>query len=123
MPLLLLGKTCLVTGASSGIGRAIAQVLAEEGAAVVITGRNETALRELQQQQQQEGIVGYVVADLTQPGECQRVVDEAVQLLVPAHGWCDPHQCRECSGCVARWRRRKHVRYGLFYPIMSSICT
>ena len=76
-------KTCIVTGASSGIGRGICQVLAREGAAVIGTGRNEAALQELKAS---KVLVGYVVADLTQPGECQRVVQEAVQLLLPHHG-------------------------------------
>jgi NAD(P)-dependent dehydrogenase (short-subunit alcohol dehydrogenase family) len=35
------GKTALVTGATSGIGRAVAQRLASEGAQVIITGRDQ----------------------------------------------------------------------------------
>jgi len=41
----LAGRTALVTGASQGIGKASAQALAEDGAAVVITGRREDALK------------------------------------------------------------------------------
>lgn len=41
----LQGKTILVTGASSGIGRAIAIACAEAGAAVVLNGRNQERLR------------------------------------------------------------------------------
>lgn len=39
------GKTAIVTGASSGIGRAYARALAEAGAHVVLVGRNEERLR------------------------------------------------------------------------------
>lgn len=42
----LTGKTILVTGASSGIGRATAVVCSEMGARLVITGRNEERLQE-----------------------------------------------------------------------------
>lgn len=80
---MLQDKTCIVTGASSGIGRGVCQVLSREGCAVIGTGRNEQALQELQAS---KVLVGYVVADLTQPGECQRVVEEAVRLLLPHHG-------------------------------------
>ena len=40
----LAGRTALVTGASRGIGRAIAHAYAREGARVVVTGRDEAAL-------------------------------------------------------------------------------
>jgi NAD(P)-dependent dehydrogenase (short-subunit alcohol dehydrogenase family) len=44
-PFSLTGKTILVTGASSGIGRAIAIDCSKMGAAIVITGRNEERLK------------------------------------------------------------------------------
>ena len=42
------GKTALVTGASAGFGKAIAEALAKEGCRLIITGRREDRLRELQ---------------------------------------------------------------------------
>lgn len=47
MDLYLKGKTAVVTGASQGIGRAVAKELALEGVKVFVTGRNEDLLREL----------------------------------------------------------------------------
>jgi len=47
MDLQLAGRTALVTGASSGIGRAIARALAREGARVAITGRRRANLEAL----------------------------------------------------------------------------
>ncbi len=41
------GKIAIVTGASSGIGRAAALLFAREGAKVVVTARNGNALAEL----------------------------------------------------------------------------
>jgi len=43
---LLTGKTALITGASSGIGRAIALLFAEHGARLIITGRDAARLAE-----------------------------------------------------------------------------
>ena len=45
-PFTLTGKTILVTGASSGIGRGIAIACSKMGAKVLITGRNESRLNE-----------------------------------------------------------------------------
>jgi len=41
---------CLVTGASSGIGKATCQVLSEQGAQVIGVGRNQEALKTLKNQ-------------------------------------------------------------------------
>ena len=51
----LQGKRALVTGATSGIGRASAAALAREGAEVIATGRREFALQTLAEQCQKEG--------------------------------------------------------------------
>lgn len=75
---MLEGSKCLVTGASSGIGRATAEVLTGYGADVVGTGRNEDVLSELKKQGY---IKEYVLADLTDEGSCKRVVEEAVTAL------------------------------------------
>jgi 3-oxoacyl-[acyl-carrier protein] reductase len=47
MDLGLQGKIALVTGASSGIGRETASLLAAEGAQTIVVGRRETLLNEL----------------------------------------------------------------------------
>ena len=49
-PVSLQGRTVMVTGASSGIGRGCAIVAAERGARVVLVGRSEERLRETQSQ-------------------------------------------------------------------------
>lgn len=47
MEQLLVGKTALITGATSGIGKEIALRFAREGAAVIVTGRREDRLAQL----------------------------------------------------------------------------
>ena len=69
---------CLVTGASSGIGKATCQVLTSYGAKVVGTARSQEALQALQDE---GSIAHHIVADVTQEGECDRVVRTAAQLL------------------------------------------
>jgi NAD(P)-dependent dehydrogenase (short-subunit alcohol dehydrogenase family) len=61
---MLTGKTCLVTGASSGIGRQAAVIISRYGAAVHITGRNAGRLDETFRMLEGTGHV-QVVADLT----------------------------------------------------------
>ena len=46
MELGLAGKVALVTGSSRGIGRGIAVALAQEGCDLVLTGTDETALKD-----------------------------------------------------------------------------
>ncbi|KNC84888.1 hypothetical protein SARC_02898 [Sphaeroforma arctica JP610] len=75
---MLSSKLILVTGASSGIGRSVAQVLTREGAKVVATGRNVAALNELKSS---GGCYDFVVADLAEAGECERVVTSAAETL------------------------------------------
>jgi NAD(P)-dependent dehydrogenase (short-subunit alcohol dehydrogenase family) len=67
------GKTILVAGGYSAIGRAAAERLASEGAAVVLTGRNEDKLRETLASLPGSGHE-IVVADAASPDQLQAVV-------------------------------------------------
>ncbi len=71
------GKVALVTGASSGIGRALARTMAASGAKVVLVGRSADRLDEVQSEMAgAETLV--VAADLTRPDDVARVVDAAL---------------------------------------------
>ena len=74
-PFTLEGKTILVTGASSGIGKATALECAKMGAKLVITGRNEARLNEVYNSLEGEGHI-QIIADLSNDEDVQRLVDE-----------------------------------------------
>ena len=75
----LLGKTILVTGASSGIGRAIAIACAQAGASVVLNGRNIARLNETLSQMSGEGHI-VLPADLTDSKQRQALVEQVPEL-------------------------------------------
>jgi NAD(P)-dependent dehydrogenase (short-subunit alcohol dehydrogenase family) len=73
------GKVAVVTGASSGIGRACMELFGREGAKVVGTARREAVLQEVLGGIQSAGGEGIVVpGDLEDPSMQERVVSEAV---------------------------------------------
>lgn len=74
-PFSLEGKTILVTGASSGIGKATALECAKMGAHVVITGRNENRLNEVFCSLEGDGHV-QILADLSNEEDLLRLVNE-----------------------------------------------
>ena len=75
----LTGRTALVTGASRGIGRALALGLARAGADVALSARDEAALAEVAAEVQQTGRRAVVLpADVTDPEACRQLVADAV---------------------------------------------
>ena len=85
------GKTILVTGASSGIGRAAAQRLAARGANLVLSGRDEKRLDDCKASLQQGSHVSHA-GDLVQAGSIAALVDCCPQLdgVVHAAGVAQP---------------------------------
>ncbi len=82
----LQGKVALVTGGSSGIGRATARLLAREGAAVSVVDVDpeggEATVREIRSE---GGRALYERADVTRAADCQRAVDRTVRELGGLH--------------------------------------
>jgi 3-oxoacyl-[acyl-carrier protein] reductase len=73
MDLGLQGKTALVTGASRGIGRAIALTLASEGMSVMMVARDDARLREVRDQiRDSSGRADYLAVDLRTSGSDER---------------------------------------------------
>lgn len=94
MDLGLTGNVALVTGASRGIGKGIAEELAKEGANISICARGKEDLDKAAEELQGHGVeVLAIPADVTVPDDVQRVVDETrqrfggIDILVNNAGW------------------------------------
>jgi NAD(P)-dependent dehydrogenase (short-subunit alcohol dehydrogenase family) len=73
-------KVVIITGSSRGIGRATAVACAEEGAVLVLNGRNRGKLEETRLLLQQKGCsVLAVPGDVTSPEESKNIVDQTVK--------------------------------------------
>jgi ribitol 2-dehydrogenase len=71
----LAGKVAIVTGASSGIGRAAASLFAARGVKQVLTARSADKLAALAKQLDSDTLV--VAADMTKPDDVARIVERA----------------------------------------------
>ena len=76
MDLGLQGKRCVVTGGSRGIGRATAELLAAEGARLLLVGRDRDGLAEVAPRDAE-----IVAADVTKPDSGERIVSACVERL------------------------------------------
>jgi short-subunit dehydrogenase len=59
------GRICMLTGATGGIGKALAQVLADNGVRLLLSGRDRSALASLQQTLPHGSVVGLLPGDMT----------------------------------------------------------
>lgn len=76
----LLTKVLLVTGATSGIGKATALRFAQAGASIAAVGRNQEALLELQDQVENAGTeLLPIPADLSHEGETESVIAKTLE--------------------------------------------
>ncbi len=91
----LSGRKALLTGATGGLGRAIAQALAERGARLMLSARNREALEAMAAELPGQGH-SVLPADLAEPDAAERLAVEAAgaEILIanaglPAAGWLD----------------------------------
>src|SRR5919204_2330058 len=84
----LAGKSCVVTGASRGLGRAIALAFAEQGADVVLAARTTGDLAQLAAEVEAKGRRAVVrPVDVTDVGQLRALADEAVARLGKLDVW------------------------------------
>lgn len=93
----LTGKTAMVTGASQGIGLATAELLAMQGANVLITARNQQRIEQLATDLKEQGYsADAITCDVTNYSNLQSTVDYCVNhfgtldILVNNAGTIDP---------------------------------
>lgn len=76
----LKGKVAIVTGSTSGMGRATAELFAREGAKVVVTGRNEERAKEVVDKIRAEGNEAiYIIVDMLNTEDLKKIVDKTIE--------------------------------------------
>jgi len=77
----LAGKAVLITGGTTGLGRAMAERFLDEGASVVITGRDASLGSETETALGSRGAIRFLRADAADPDQARASVDETVAML------------------------------------------
>ena len=81
------GKVAIVTGSTSGMGRSTAKVFAEEGAKVVVTGRNEERANAVVDDIKAAGGEAFaVIADMANPEDIKKIFDETIEKYAKKNG-------------------------------------
>lgn len=80
MDLEIKGRLALVTGSTMGIGRAVAEALAAEGARVIVNGRNEATVKDAVSALSRHGAAHGIAADLATAAGARKVLDAAARI-------------------------------------------
>ncbi len=125
MDLGLRNKVALVTGASRGLGRAMAHALADEGMHVSVCARTKDTLNEAVAALTKTGSAMGFVGDVTKPDEAQRWVEETlkkfggIDVLVNNAGAAHPGALAELS--ESAWQAEFDLN--LFAPVrLARLC-
>lgn len=121
---MLNGKIALITGASSGIGRATAVAMARNGARVSLVSRNLQDLSQLVREIDSAGIHAIALpADITIEEDCRRVVAETVRtfdgldILVNSAGIIATGTIENTS--FATWRQMMDINLDAVFRLMQ----
>ncbi len=118
------GKVVLVTGATSGIGHAVAVRLGQAAAQVVALGRDQSKLREVKGELEQAGADALTIAaDVTDETQVRRALDEAIDkfgrlnVLVNAAGHISTGTIEDTS--VDAWDSMMNVNLRAVFQLMQ----
>ena len=75
----LAGKVAVITGGGSGVGKAVALLFLQEGAKVVIAGRDPAKLAVVAAEANAGGNLRTVPTDVTSPAQCQTLIQTATE--------------------------------------------
>ncbi len=75
----LVGKTALITGSTRGLGRTMAEWLAREGATIIVSGRESTAVEASAVAMRALGVTSFgIVADLSRIEAAHQLAEETL---------------------------------------------
>jgi short-subunit dehydrogenase len=123
----LSGRRALLTGATGGLGRAIAQALAERGAQLTLSARSAEALQALAAELPGDGHRA-LPADLAEPGAAERLAAEAAdtEVLVanaglPGAGWLADFSAEEVKrGLRVNLEAPMLIARALYPPMLEA---
>lgn len=117
----LTGQRALVTGATSGIGKAIALELASAGADVIVHGRRADAATEVVRQIAAHKVQGHILlADLHSPDESKKLVNTA-WAAGPVHIWINNAGADTLTGEAARWPFERKLKELLDVDVTATM--
>ncbi len=118
------GKVAVVTGASSGIGRATAKALAADGAKVLAVARSISRLESLKEEcRSAAGQTEILAGDVTKEADRERLIDTALQrfggvdILVQAAGIIANGTIENTT--VARWNEMMDINLNSVFRLMQ----
>jgi 2-amino-4-hydroxy-6-hydroxymethyldihydropteridine diphosphokinase len=119
----LAGLRALVTGSTSGIGRAIALELAAGGADVVVHGRRSgQAAEAVAEQVRQSGVrADVLMADLRDPAECRRLAEAGWAAWGGLEVWVNNAGADTLTGDVARWPFERKLEELLAVDVTATV--